>query len=35
MGNADLSSYWLEHGAYVFACGNHWYVGPDGTVEST
>ena len=33
LGAADLSSYWLEHGFYVFWCGNDWYVGPDGIVE--
>lgn len=35
MGNAERVAYWLKHGAYVFLCGNDWYVGPDGQIEST
>jgi uncharacterized protein (TIGR02996 family) len=34
-GRAANSNYWLKHGTYVFWCGNDWWVGPDGTVEST
>jgi uncharacterized protein (TIGR02996 family) len=34
-GYAARAAYWLKRGAYVFWCGNDWFVGPDGTIDST